>query len=99
MTITQNHSLSKEEAYKRIDRVLNDLQASNAGSISNPQKRWNSQKDAMEFSLSVMGFKTSGQIVIHEKSVSLNGTIPFLAMLFESKIKSTIKQQLEKTLS
>lgn len=49
----------------------------------------------MTFSLEIKGFNISGNVHVLDKSVTLEGNIPFLARPFQPKIEAAINEELE----
>ena len=99
MKIEYNHNLGKEEAYNRINNLLNKLQDQYKDMISDPQKTWNSTKDEMDFIVNIKGYHLSGKVYIKDKQIVLEGKLPFVARMFSGKIKGIIKEKLETLLA
>ena len=56
MRIDYKHNLTQEEAYRRINTLLTDLQKQYANKINNPQTSWNPKHTKMDYSMEIMGF-------------------------------------------
>lgn len=95
MEIKHDYSCGKQEAYKKIDNLLEELQTQYSDMISNSTKKWNSLNDKMEFSFKVKGFKIVGDVNLYDNRLILNGKLPFAARIFQGKIKSTIEEKLD----
>jgi hypothetical protein len=87
---------TKAEAYTKIDTFLDNLVKEHSGHISDPEKKWNGNKDIMDFSFKAMSFKTSGNIKLLDGKVVLDGSLPFLARAISGTIEKTIKTELKK---
>ena len=99
MKICYKHSLQREEAYRRVNELLSKLQRKYSDKIKNPQMRWNSDNTQMDFSLEIMGFNTTGSVYLRNGEIILEGKLPFMARVFNGRIESIIRGQLEKLLS
>ena len=98
MIIKYKHNKTKDEAYKAIDGLLNELKKQYKEIIQDYSGSWNSSKDIMDFSLYAKGFKISGKIQLYDNLIVLEGNLPFLAKLYQGKIESMIKQTLKEIL-
>lgn len=87
------HSLSQDEALKRIQQVLAQLKAEHGDKISNLHEEWNGYTG--KFSLTAMSFDISGTLTVHPSTVDLDAELPFAASLFKGTIKSLISQKAE----
>ncbi len=94
MEIKYDYSCGKQEAYNKIDNLLEELQSQYSDMISNSTKEWNSSKDSMKFSFKVKGFNIIGDVGLNDDGLILNGKLPFAAKMFQGKIKSTIETKL-----
>ena len=99
MKIEKEHNLSKEEAKKRIDNLLLNLEKEHKDKISNPVTKWDSSNSKMEFSVDIYQDKITGFVELKEKLVILEGTLPMKYMFFKGTIINIIDQTLTKTLS
>lgn len=86
---------SPREAYEKIDKFLDGLVKEHRNLISNPQKKWNDERNKMDFSFEVMGSNIKGDIKLQGKELILNGKLPFLARIYSGRIEDIIKKQLE----
>ena len=99
MRIEHEHALTADESYKRISNLLSGLQSQYADKITNPTTSWNSDHTRMDFSMEIMGFRTSGQICLTDHMATLDGKIPLMARPFSGKIENMIKSKLDELLS
>lgn len=98
MRIEYKHNLTIEEAHKRINNLLDNLQKQYADKISNVSMDWITKKN-MEYNMIIMGSGINGQIFLEEKLVIIEGNIPFKFVIFSGTIENMIKKELEKLLS
>ena len=99
MKIDYQHNLTSEEAYRRINNLLVDLQRKYSDKISNPKTSWNPEHTQMDYSMEIMGSKTKGQVHLKDCQITLEGKLPFMARMFSRKIEEMVRKQLEDSLS
>jgi len=95
MKIDYQHNLTNEEAYKRINNLLLDLQTKYSDKISNAEKSWNPEHTQMNYSMEIMGSKIKGRVHLRDCQITLEGKLPFMAKMFKGKIEHMVKEQLE----
>jgi hypothetical protein len=88
-------SYCKGEAYQKIDSFLDGLVKKHSDLVSNPKKKWNDNKDEMNFSFEVRGFDISGDIKLEEDKLVLEGKLPWVARLYSERIEEIINKQLD----
>ncbi|MEN8211040.1 MAG: polyhydroxyalkanoic acid system family protein [Thermodesulfobacteriota bacterium] len=89
LNMAVSHSLTQDEAGKRVKNLLTDVKTEFADNIKNLHEKWDG--NVCNFSFSVMSFPVSGTLTVETSQVNLSGNLPFAAMLFKSQIESTIK--------
>jgi len=99
MRINYQHNLTQEEAYRRINNLLTDLQKQYADKISNPRTIWNPEHTRMDYNMEIMGFSTKGEVTLRNGQVSLEGKLPFMARMFSGKIEEMVRKQLDDLLA
>lgn len=90
MTVTIPHNLPRDEALRRLKRLLEQLRAEHADRISAVQEQW--EDSTGRFRLTVMGMHVSGTIHVDDSHARLDGSLPFSAVFFRSQIEQTIRQ-------
>ncbi|MDB4978539.1 MAG: hypothetical protein JWM56_725 [Candidatus Peribacteria bacterium] len=90
------HPLSEQEALTRIKSLLEELKKEFGGKMTNLQEKWQGNTDA--FSFTVMGFDVSGTLIVRDKEVELQGSLPLAALPFKGKIEETIRKEAQKVL-
>ena len=93
MKINYRHKLTQEEAYKRIDNLLIDLQKEYDGKIINPRTIWNPEHTRMEYTMKILGFSAKGEITLKKNQISLREEFPFVAGILGGKIKEMVTKQ------
>ena len=96
MRIAVPHNLGKQEALVRIKNLLRELKAQYRDQVQILQENWSGNKGTLTFS--VKGFSVSGELVVEDHQVKLNGNLPWAALPFRGKIESTIREQTAKLL-
>ncbi len=99
MRIDYQHNLTQEEAYRRINNLLTDLQKQYADKIRNPQTSWSPEHTRMSYSMEIMGFGTKGEVTLQDGQISLEGKLPFMAKMFSGKIEEMVRKQLDNLLA
>ena len=87
------HRLGQAEAVERLQGFSDKIKESYRTEITDIQESW-SEGGCLDFSFKAMGFKISGNVQVHEESVSLNGTLPMAAVMFRGAIEKEIKSKL-----
>lgn len=91
------HSLGQEEALKRIQQLLGNVQQRFGGQVKDIQQEWSNNEGT--FSFSVMNMPVSGKLTVNSNDVALDGKLPMAAALFQGKIKEIIMEEGKKVLS
>ena len=99
MRIDYSHGLTQEQAYEKVRGLLLDLQEKHADKISDPRTEWNPEHTVMEYSMAIMGNKTSGRVTLRDGQVSLEGKLPFMVRMFSSRIEEMIRVELDASFS
>lgn len=86
---------SQKEAYQKIDSFLDKLVEEHSDLVYHPQKKWNKEKDKMDFSFESKGFYLSGNIKLEEGRLVLEGKLPWVAKLYSGKIEEMINKNLD----
>ncbi len=91
------HHLSPDEAVERLRQRAAAARSTFQNQISEFQEEWTDHH--AEFSIKVMGMKTTGTIAVATEKVNVNLELPFAALLFRGAIESQLRQELEALLS
>ena len=92
MKVSRAHNMAKEAARKQVKNLLPHLLKEMGSNVNNPKQAW--RGDTLDFSFYTMGYDIRGQLVINDTAVTIDVGIPFLAKLFEGKVRSTVEQRL-----
>jgi hypothetical protein len=91
MTIVVPHTLTQEEAMRRIRGLLTDVKAQHGDRVTDLEERWSG--DRGEFAFKAMGFAVSGSLVVRPSEVELKGSYPLAALPFKGRIEALIRER------
>jgi Putative polyhydroxyalkanoic acid system protein (PHA_gran_rgn) len=91
------HQLSQDEALKRIQRAIAQTKAQNPDKIGDLKETWDGYEGA--FSASAMGYSASGTISVNPAEVTVQSTLPPIAVMFKGKIEGAIRDMLTRLLA
>ena len=97
LTMTIPHRLPQDEALNRIKQLIAQAKVQYADRISDVQEYWNGYAGA--FSVAGSGVSASGNITVNPRDVTIQSTLPFMAMMFKGKIESTVRDVLSRVLA
>lgn len=90
VTLSIPHQLTREEAKKRVDQLVAQVQRQYAGGIGRLDQNWS--ENTMDFSVSAMGMTARGKVQVEMQVIRMEVVLPApLAML-----AGTMKQTLER---
>ncbi len=93
MRIAVPHNTTREEARRKIEQRLSNLQQQYGHYATDIDKNW--EGDRLHFNVKAKGMAGSGSVEITDTEVILDGKLPLMARPFESRIKSTIEREAE----
>lgn len=100
MQITLPHELGREEVRRRLRERSHEIADHLPGDMAKVETQWPSE-DVMNLEVSAMGQEVRGTIVISDREVAIDFTLPlslsFFKPLIESSLKSKGQKLLEKT--
>ena len=91
------HTLTPDEAVRRLKRAFLVLRAEHHGSVSNLTEEW--LENTFSFAFKAMGMAVSGTVAVEPQKVSLAANLPFAAMMFKGTIEDRIRQEVAKILA
>jgi putative polyhydroxyalkanoate system protein len=97
MTIEIEHTLSRQEAKNRIERLIEHYQEEYKAELQDLAVNWN--EDIAHIRLKARGYSTAGTLEIKDKVVRLDFYMPFLLQVFSKKITSTIQERIRQSLA
>ena|SRR3989304_4464098 len=96
-SVTVPHTLSRQEATERLNRFVDVLREKFKDSVGDLQQNW--EGDTLAFRFKTFGIPLAGKITVGEKSLAVDGDLPFTAIMFKGKIESSIREQLERLMT
>jgi Putative polyhydroxyalkanoic acid system protein (PHA_gran_rgn) len=97
MTIQVEHTLSKQEAKKRIEQLIEHYEQEYKDELQDLAINWT--EDKAHIRLKARGYSTAGNLEVKESLVNLDFYMPFLLQVFSKKIISTIQERIKQSLS
>ncbi len=94
-SVTIPHTLSTEEAVKRLNRFTETVGTNQQ--VSDLEQSW--QGNDLHFGFKTFGIQIRGVSAVCADQLQVSGELPFSAMMFKGKIESEIKKVLAKLLS
>ena len=91
MKVTVPHHTTREEAKRKIEERLGNLERQYGHYATDIDKQWDG--DRLTFSVKARGMSGSGSLEITDSEVIVDGKLPLMARPFESRIKSTIERE------
>jgi len=91
MEVVVSHSLTPEEALRRVQGLLGETKDQFGDRVSNLRETW--KGNTCSFSFTAMRFSVSGTLNVDSSQVKVSGTLPWAASFFKGKIESTIRDR------
>lgn len=91
------HRLPQDEALNRIKQFIAQAKVQYSDRISDLQENWNGYVGV--FSIAGSGVSASGTIIVNAGDVTVQSTLPLVAMMFKGKIESTVRDVLSRVLA
>ncbi len=93
MRIALPHNTTREEAKRKIEQRLSNLEQQYGHYATDIDKNW--EGDRLNFNVKAKGMTGSGFVEVTDSEIILDGKLPLMARPFESRIKSTIEREAE----
>jgi hypothetical protein len=97
LTVTVPHQLGVPEAQQRLQGFVNKLKNAYPDRVSNLQEEW--VQNLLNFAFSIMGMSVKGTMAVNDQDVTVNGDLPFAAMMFKGRIEQEIRDNLTRVLT
>ncbi len=91
-----SHRLGREEALKRMQSFLQQVQIQQANVLKDMRGEW--QNNTLTFAFQAMGMAIDGTMRVEENEVVTAGQLPFAASFFRGKIEQTIRDEMGRVL-
>ena len=96
-SVTVPHNLPHEEVVSRLEQFEHILRQKFKDAVSDLEQKW--EGDDVAFRFKSFGMTIAGKIKIHDKDLTVDGDLPFSAMMFKGKIESAIREQLDRLMT
>lgn len=97
LSFTIPHKLGQQEAQERLARAFQDYSERYQDKFSDLQSAWEGNR--YTFSCKTFGFGIKGAIEVGETEATVNGDLPFAAMMFKGKIEQEVRDKLTRRLA
>ena len=97
LIVSVSHRLSQDEALRRIQDAVAQAKTQYSDKIEDLREGWNGYVGA--FQISAQNQQVSGTVAVNPSDVTIQITLPFLALVFKSTIESGLREQLTKILA
>jgi len=97
IAISTPHALGQETAVARVQQLLEKVKHKYQDQVSDLVENWND--NVLDFRFKTYTFNIQGQLKVEPNQVSLDGDIPFAALMFKGRIEQTLKDELAKLLA
>jgi len=91
MQIAVPHHTTKENARRKVEARLADLERQYGHYASDVDKVWSG--DRLDFTVKARGMTGKGTLEITDTEVILDGKLPLIAKPFEPRIRSTVERE------
>jgi putative polyhydroxyalkanoate system protein len=91
MQITVPHNTTKENARKKVEARLQELEGQYGHYATEMDKAWNG--DRLDFTFKAKGMTGKGSVEITDTEVILDGKLPLIAKPFEPRIRNTVERE------
>ncbi len=96
LTVSIPHQLSREEARRRIQEQVAQLQAQHGSTLSRLEQRWTG--DTLDFTVVALGQTVTGQVFVEDREVRLEVVLPWMLAMLANLARPKIEQQGRKLL-
>jgi putative polyhydroxyalkanoate system protein len=97
LTVSIPHQLPREEAKRRVEELVANLQRQYGGMASRVQQNWTG--DTLNFAVSAMGVSVTGEVRVTDEAVHLEVVLPFALAMLAGGVKQQIEDEGRKLLS
>lgn len=97
MRIEVPHHTSKVMARQKIEARLGQLLAQFGGQAEEMDHSWSG--DTLRFNGKAKGMQVEGEVEVTDDSIRINGKLPFLAKMFEGRIRQAVEKEAESMFS
>lgn len=93
-----SHQLTRKEAQSKLQSFSEHIRESYQGQLTDMEESWD-ESGNLCFAFKVMGLKIDGKMEVSDSHATVNGTIPFAAVVFKGEIEKQISNELNRALT
>jgi Putative polyhydroxyalkanoic acid system protein (PHA_gran_rgn) len=97
LNISIPHQLSQREALRRLKSAIADAKKQYGEKIDELRESWNGNSGTLD--VTAMGQKLSVALTVNPSDVTVQSTLPMIAIMFRGKIEAAIRQEGTKLLA
>jgi hypothetical protein len=97
LIVSVSHRLSQDEALRRIQAAVAQAKSQHSDKITDLQEVWNGYDGAFE--ISAQNQQVSATVAVNPSDVTVQTTLPFLAMVFKPMIETSMRNELMRILA
>jgi hypothetical protein len=97
LIMSVGHRLSQDEALRRIRAAAAQAKTQHSDKIDDLREGWNGYVGA--FQISARNQQVSGTVTVNPSDVTVQTTLPFLALVFKPTIESRMRDELTRILA
>jgi hypothetical protein len=97
LNISIPHQLSQGEALRRLKSAIADAKKQYGEKIDELRESWNGNSGTLD--VTAMGQKLSVALTVNPSDVTVQSTLPMIAIMFRGKIEAAIRQEGTKLLA
>ena len=97
MEIRRDHNMTMDSAVQLANQILPEFIEKAGDNVSNIQRQWDG--NVLRFAFHTHGMNIKGTFLVTDDEIIIESELPFMARLFEERVRSAIEQQLDILLS
>jgi hypothetical protein len=97
LIVSVSHRLSQDEALRRIQATVAQARAQYSDKIDDLRESWNGYVGA--FQISAKNQQGSGTVMVNPSDVTVQTTLPLLALVFKPMIEARMRDELTRILA
>jgi hypothetical protein len=97
LIVSASPRLSQDEALRRIQAAVAQAKTQYSDKIDDLREGWNGYVGA--FQISAQNQQASGAVTVNPSDVTIQIALPLLALVFKSRIESTMRDELARILA
>jgi hypothetical protein len=97
LIVSASHRLSQDEALRRIQTAVAQAKSQHSDKIEDLREGWNGYVGA--FQISAQNQQASGTVMVNPSNVTVQITLPSLALVFKPMIESRMREELMRILA